>query len=141
MTKDEIVIELPSTEPFGQYKGHSPGLKVTRSDDYSLIEIIHYDEEKHVTQMVGIRKQKIDDFINAILAIRQIINNHDIKQSRWVLLNDRQIHLEINNKILCGAGGIMLRAVEDVDGTDTCPECRMVIRYMQSYKDIKQLIE
>lgn len=61
----EYTIEKPSRE--GTF--YSPGLKVSLTDDKSLVEIYHYYDDDGVTQMVGIRTKDLPKLIKSLQEI------------------------------------------------------------------------
>ena len=61
----EYIIEKPSRE--GTF--YSPGLKVSLTDDKSLVELYHYYDDG-VTQMVGIRTKDLSKLIEVLQDIK-----------------------------------------------------------------------
>ena len=71
----EYTIEKPSRE--GTF--YSPGLKVSLTDDKSLVELYHYYDDDGVTQMVGVRTKDLSKLIETLQDIDSFLRGDSNK--------------------------------------------------------------
>ena len=79
----EYIIEKPSKEGIM----YIPGLKVSLTDDKSLVELFHYYDSE-VTQIVGIRTKDLPKLIEALQDINSFLHADEDFQNVYEKIKD-----------------------------------------------------
>lgn len=66
----EYIIEKPSNDGII----YNPGLKVSLTDDKSLVELSHYYDDDGVTQIVGVRAKDLSKLIESLQDINSFLH-------------------------------------------------------------------